>query len=79
MSGSEHYNLTYDQSHATRAGTYGFEKKIGLESATKNLNLNSTDRATLNVFIDHYFVGELGLNNDSPTRTSGNRHHLDNN
>jgi hypothetical protein len=34
---------------------YGIEKEIGLDLATKNLNLNSTDRPTLNAFIDDYF------------------------
>ena len=77
--GSEHYNLTYDQSHATQAGTYGIEKKIGLDSATKNLNLNSAESSTLNDFIDNYFVNNLGLNNNSPTRKPGNRHHLNDN
>nr|WP_288828996.1 RHS repeat-associated core domain-containing protein [uncultured Clostridium sp.] len=77
--GSEHYNLTYDQSHATQAGTYGIEKKIGLDSATKNLNLNSAESSTLNDFIDNYFVNDLGLNNNSPTRKPGNRHHLNDN
>jgi hypothetical protein len=77
--GSEHYNLTYYQAHATQAGTYGIEKQIGLDSATNNLNLSSADRTTLEGFVNDYFVEKLGLNNDSPTRIPGNRHYLENN
>jgi hypothetical protein len=74
--GSEHYNLTYEQSHATQTGTYSIEKQIGLDSTTEKLNLNHSDRAILETFVDGYFVGELDLNNDSPTGTPGNRYHF---
>lgn len=75
--GSEHYNLTYDQSHATQTGTYGIERQIGLDSTTNNLGLSESDSATISTHIDNYFVGALGLNSDSSTRIPGNRHKLD--
>lgn len=75
--GSEHYNLTYDQSHASASGTYGIEKQIGMDSSTKNLNLSGSDSNTVNAFVDNYFMGNLGLSSDSQTRIPGNRHHVD--
>ena len=74
--GSEHYNLTYDQSHATTGGTYGKEKSIGLSSVEKNLGLSQNDIKTLSNYLDNYFCNNLGLNDDSPIRIPGNRHHI---
>ena len=74
--GSEHYNLTYDQSHAIAVGTYGKEKTIGLNSAEKNLELSQNDVKIISDYLDDYFCKQLGLNNDSTTRIPGNRHHI---
>lgn len=74
--GSEHYNLTYDQSHATKGGTYGIEKNIGLNSIESRLGLSKNDLNTISDYIDDYFIGDLGLNNDSVIKIPGNRHHI---
>ncbi len=74
--GSEHYNLTYDQSHAITGGTYGKEKTIGLNSAEKNLELSQNDVKIISDYLDDYFCKQLGLNNDSTIRIPGNRHHV---
>lgn len=76
--GSEHYNLTYDQSHATTGGTYGIEKNIGLNSLEKNLGLSSSDLGTISNYLDAYFCNTLGLTEDSPLRIPGNRHYIEN-
>ena len=74
--GSEHYNLTYAQSHAEKAGTYGIEKEIGMNAATKEFDLDDSNKSILSEFIDRYFKGKLHLDENSPTRVPGNRHHL---
>ena len=76
--GSEHYNLTYDQSHATTGGTYGIEKNIGLNSVQNNLDLSLSDVETLSSYLDGYFSDKLGLTDDTPLRIPGNRHHIQN-
>ena len=43
--GSEHYNMTYDQSHATTGGTYGAERTIGMESVKERLDVSEIGRA----------------------------------
>lgn len=70
---SEHYNLTYAQSHAEQAGTYGIEKQIGLDEVINEFNLNTSDVSTLSSFIDDYFVDRLHINENSTTRVPGNR------
>ena len=74
--GSEHYNLTYDQSHATKGGTYGIEKDIGLNSIKNRLGLSKDDLDTISDYLDDYFIGDLGLNNNSVIKIPGNRHQI---
>ncbi len=72
--GSEHYNMTYDQSHATTGGTYGAERTIGMESVKERLDVSDTDMKSLEEYVDGYFCDELNLSDDSATRIPGNRH-----
>ncbi len=73
---SEHYNLTYAQSHVEQAGTYGIEKQIGMDAVTNEFNLSDSNVSILSSFIDDYFVDKLHLNENSTTRVPGNRYHL---
>ena len=69
--GTEHYNATVTQRRAG-GGTYGSERGIAYMSLRKaGISIDEAKSIVRNA--DKYFMGELGLNLDSPTRIPGNR------
>ena len=70
--GSEHYYATQAQRRTIGGGTYGAERRIAYRSLRK-AGLSIEDSKTVIRHADEYFMGNLGLTLDSPTRMPGNR------
>ncbi|MFZ4811313.1 MAG: DUF6531 domain-containing protein [Ilumatobacteraceae bacterium] len=70
--GSPHYNANQVQRTATIGGTYGAERQVAC-SALLAAGVAAADVAADLARADAYFMGELGLTLDSPTRVPGNR------
>ena len=69
--GTEHYYATITQ-RKNGGGTYGAERGIAYMSLRKaGLSVDDAKAAVRGA--DDYFMGQLGLTLDSPTRTPGNR------
>ena len=70
--GTPHYNETQAQRSTIGGGTYGAERRIGYRSLREaGLSVDEA-KATIRG-ADRYFMDELGLGLDSPTRMPGNR------
>ncbi len=70
--GTPHYNATQAQRSTIGGGTYGAERRIGYRSLREaGLSVDEA-KATIRG-ADSYFMDELGLGLDSPTRMPGNR------
>lgn len=69
--GTEHYNATIAQ-RQRGGGTYGQERGIAY-IALRKAGLSAADAKMYVGYADEYFIGELGLTLDSPTRIPGNR------
>ena len=70
--GTPHYNATQAQRSTIGGGTYGAERRIGYRSLREaGLSVDEA-KATIRG-ADRYFMDELGLGLDSPTRMPGNR------
>ena len=69
--GTEHYYATITQ-RRNGGGTYGAERGIAYMSLRKaGLSVDDAKAAVRGA--DDYFMGQLGLTLDSPTRIPGNR------
>ena len=70
--GTPHYNATQAQRSTVGGGMYGSERRIGYRSLREaGLSVDEA-KATIRG-ADRYFMDELGLGLDSPTRMPGNR------
>ena len=67
-----HYNATQVQRSTIGGGTYGAERRIGYRSLREAGFPVDEAKATIRN-ADKYFMDELGLNLDSPTRIPRNR------
>ena len=69
--GTEHYNATKVQRQGG-GGTYGQERGIAYK-ALRKAGFSIEESKAYVRYADKYFMGELGLTLDSPTRIPGNR------
>ena len=71
LPGTEHYYATVTQRRAG-GGTYGAERGIAYMSLRK-AGLSVDEAKSIVRYADKYFMGELGLSLNSPTRIPRNR------
>ena len=70
--GSPHYNATQVQRSVAGGGTYGAERQIA-ESALQAAGKSPAEIADALQRSDDYFMGQLGVTHDTPTRIPGGR------
>ena len=71
LAGTEHYAATVVQ-RAAGGGTYAAERQIAF-NALKAAGFSDADAAAAVARADSYFIKELGIDMDTPTRIPGNR------
>lgn len=70
--GTPHYNATQVQRSTSLGGTYGAERQVAC-AALSAAGMSADAVASAIARSDAYFIGELGLSLNSPTRIPGNR------